>query len=529
MKTMATIMVVDDTIASLRMMVNILQAEGYRVLPAEDGRLALDAVAATVPDLILLDILMPGMDGFEVLRRLKADERTRHVPVIFLSAVTDQKERIDGFKLGAVDFISKPFQQEELLARIGTHVELFRLRQHLADEVAQRTMALSESERRFRATFEQAAVGIAHVAPDGRWLRANRRLCEIVGYSRDDLRGMTFQDITHPDDLDADFALVRQVLAGEIESYTMEKRYLRRDKSQIWTNLTVALVRDDGGNPDYFISVVEDISKRKLAEQRLTDTVDALIRSNSELERFAYVASHDLQEPIRTVVAFSQMLGREIGETGSPAIRECLDYIISGAKRMHDLICDLLAYSRTTGRDMPMLQVDCNVVLEAALLNLRAMIEESGADIVVDPLPTVEGNSTQIMELFQNLIANGIKFARRDAPPRIRVSATHGERGWVFSVADNGIGISSDYHDQIFILFRRLHPSNIYPGTGLGLALCKRIVERRGGRIWVESEPGKGSTFFFTLDDGPTPAQAATPLATKETDPRNPKACSLTP
>lgn len=247
-------------------------------------------------------------------------------------------------------------------------------------------------------------------------------------------------------------------------------------------------------------------------EEVLRQTVVELERSNAELERLAYVASHDLQEPVRTVVSFSQMLSRELGPAMSPTSRECLDYIVGGARRMHDLVNDLLEYSRVTRGERPSEPVDCNAAFAAATSNLAALIRETGATVRATPLPTVIGDGTQIVTLFQNLFANAIKFARPGVAATVEVTAACQGGEWMISVADNGIGILRDYWDDIFVIFRRLHPAEVYPGTGLGLALCKRIVERQGGRIWLESEVDKGSTFFFTLPK----AEKVTPSADRK-------------
>jgi light-regulated signal transduction histidine kinase (bacteriophytochrome) len=238
-----------------------------------------------------------------------------------------------------------------------------------------------------------------------------------------------------------------------------------------------------------------------LVETRDRQT-DELLRSNAELERFAHVAAHDLQEPIRTVVAYSQFLERRMAEVIDDDDREILDFIVGGAKRMHELVRDLLAYSRLTGADTPFTSVDMLGVVHEAIGDLDAAIRDSGAEIEVDEssLPAVLGARVQLLELMRNLIANAIRFRRPGEKLRIRIGTTeiHGEP--VFAVADNGIGIERQYWGQIFVVFKRLH-GNDFPGTGIGLATCKRIVERHGGRIWVDSVPGQGSTFFFTLND----------------------------
>jgi PAS domain S-box-containing protein len=263
------ILIVDDELPNLKLLTEFLGQAGYRVRSTEKPQLAIDSALAKPPTLILLDVKMPELDGFEVCKRLKQDERTRKVPVIFISALQDVQDRVRGFEAGGVDFISKPFQKEEVLARVRTHTELRSMQLNLESMIAKRTAEIIEREQRFQATFEQAAVGIAHVSPEGRFLRINKKICDIVGYSEDEMLALTFQDITHPDDLDVDLEYVRQVLDREIETYSMDKRYYRKDGSTVWVNLTVSLLLDRGRSPDYFVSVVKDISERKQAEEDL--------------------------------------------------------------------------------------------------------------------------------------------------------------------------------------------------------------------------------------------------------------------
>jgi PAS domain S-box-containing protein len=366
-------------------------------------------------------------------------------------------------------------------------------------EVEQALQLLRESEKRFRGTFEQAAVGIAHVGPDGTWLRVNQRLCDIVGYGREELLLMTFQDITHPDDLDADLAQVRQVLDGQIKTYTLDKRYRRKDRSEVWIALTVALVRDDAGSPEYFISVVEDITERKRAEEQLHRRTEELARSNHDLEQFAYVASHDLQEPLRAVSGSLQLLSRRYEGQLDAKANEFIGHAVDGAIRMDTLIKDLLTYSRVGRLDDPRQPTSCDEALDSALKNLSAAIREAGAQVSRSPLPTVRAIAAQLTLLFQNLIGNAIKFRREGTAPNIQVGVEARDGEWCFRVEDNGIGIDPQYFERIFAIFQRLHTRREYPGTGIGLALCRRIVERHGGRIWVESEPGMGTRFFFTV------------------------------
>ena len=270
------ILIVDDETANLKMLKELLNLEGYQVRSADHPQLAIDSALAQPTALILLDVRMPEMDGFEVCKRLKQNERTRDIPIIFISALQDMQDKIRGFEAGGVDFITKPFQEEEVLARVRTHMELRNIQLNLERMVAERTAEALEREERFGATFEQAAVGVAHVSPDGKFLRLNQKFCDIVGYSQEEMLALTFQDITHSDDLDVDLEYVRQVLAREIENYSMDKRYLRKDGSIVWVSLTVSLVFDKEGNPKYFVSVIQDISERKKAEEALRQSRDFL-------------------------------------------------------------------------------------------------------------------------------------------------------------------------------------------------------------------------------------------------------------
>jgi PAS domain S-box-containing protein len=358
--------------------------------------------------------------------------------------------------------------------------------------------ALRDSEALHRSTFELAASGIAHVGLDGRFLRVNRRLGAMLGYREDELIGRSVKEISHPDDRDVTDAQRSRVHAGAEESVRVEKRYLRKDGSTVWVSLGVALVRGDRGVPLYEIAMFDDITERKQAENALREAHEELKRSNSELEQFAYVASHDLQEPLRMVSSYTQLLGRRYGDKFDADAKEFMGYIVDGAARMKQLIEDLLAYSRVGTKGKEFKPVDLGRPLARALGNLKAAIDESGAAVTHDPLPTLPADEVQLAQLFQNLLANALKF-RSKAPPRIRVQVSENDKFVEIAVRDNGIGIEPQYFERIFMVFQRLHNKGEYPGTGIGLAICKKVVERHGGQIRVESQPGEGSAFIFTL------------------------------
>jgi signal transduction histidine kinase len=242
-------------------------------------------------------------------------------------------------------------------------------------------------------------------------------------------------------------------------------------------------------------------AENQRAQQELADKVEELARSNAELEQFAYVASHDLQEPLRMVATYTELLAERYRGRLDDRADKYIHYAVDGAVRMQSLIRDLLTYSRAGRHQLALGSHDCNQIVAEAVANLQAAVHESGASLIYHALPTVVADRLQLVQVFQNLVSNAIKFRRPD-PPQIAIEARKKERQWEFSVSDNGIGIAPEYHELIFVIFKRLHTHDEHPGTGLGLAICKKIVERHGGKIWVESEVGRGSTFKFTLPVG---------------------------
>jgi PAS domain S-box-containing protein len=257
-------------------------------------------------------------------------------------------------------------------------------------------------------------------------------------------------------------------------------------------------LREEDGRTVGGVVVCHDVTERKRAEQELVHQARELARSNAELEQFAYVASHDLQEPLRMVGSFTELLARRYrGQIDEKADRY-IGFVVDGVARMQQQIQALLSYSRAGTGGTAHRPTDCEEVLRRTLVDLRPTIDAAGARVDHEPLPTVPALATQVGQVFQNLIANAIKF-RGAGPPEVHVSARRDANDWVFCIRDNGIGIDPQFADQIFIIFQRLHGRDEYPGTGIGLAICKKIVERHGGRIWVESRPGAGARFFFTL------------------------------
>ncbi|MGL5064523.1 MAG: PAS domain S-box protein [Microcoleus sp.] len=750
------ILVVDDQPMNLRFLSNLLTEKGYTVYRAICGQLALNAAIAYSPDLILLDIRMPQMDGYEVCQRLKSIAATAQIPVIFLSVLDDVNDKLQAFRVGGADYIAKPFQVEEVLARIDKQVALQQLQRQLKQQNAQlqqsqlllasvlnssldgvaayaavrdskgdiidfkwllinraaekmsgrslneligksvlteipqiRTnglfdlyvsvvetgetadreffyehdsntnawlhivavklndglavtfrnitdrkraeaalrssearfraltqtssdmitladvqyrifyqssvverilgyspaefieanlqqilhpddfaprekalawlqanpgisivmeyrmrhkngfwvwlegvatnwlndpdiaalviltrdityrkqaeIALRDSEERFRAIFEQAAVGIAKTTISGQFLRVNPGFCQILRYPEAELLQLNWQAITHPDDMEADREYLGLLLAGDIQNFSREKRLICKDGQIQWANVTVSVMRATEGAPQYSIWAIEDISERKLVQERLeaslvtqTRYAQELTRSNAELEQFAYVASHDLQAPLGTIAGYAQLLERRYQDRLEAQGNKFIANIVSSCERMQALIDGLLEYSRVGKSQQAFERVDCNRVFDEACANLQVAIGNNQAVVTRTDLPAIAGDYFQLLQLFQNLIGNALKY-RSDESPIVRVTAADTGDNWVFAVADNGIGIAEDFYLRIFQIFQRLHTQKEYSGTGIGLAICHKIVERHGGNIWVESAIDRGSTFYFSI------------------------------
>jgi PAS domain S-box-containing protein len=325
----------------------------------------------------------------------------------------------------------------------------------------------------------------------------NKGAERLFGYSADEMFGRPISAIAPPDRTGEMPAILERIKRGErVENFESVRR--AKDGRLVNVSLTVSPILDASGKIVGASKIARDITERTLAEQSIAQHAARLARSNANLQQFSYAASHDLQEPLRTVVTFTQLLADRYGEKLDGDANEFMSYVISAATRMRLLITDLLTYSRTVHHeDVPLKEVTLNDAVDLAAYNLQLAIQESGAVLEAGPLPTVYADKVQMIQLFQNLMSNAIKYRNKDSPA-IRITAEQKGEAWVISVCDNGIGIPAEYQEYVFGVFKRLH-GNAQAGTGVGLAICKSIVERHGGRIWVESEPGQGSTFKFSI------------------------------
>ena len=476
--------------------------------------------------------------------------------------------------------------------------------------------AIRKSEERMRLFFERQLVGMAITSLEKGWTQVNDRLCQMLGYTRDELFSLTWAEITHPDDLAADVAQFDRLLAGEIDEYSLDKRFFGKDGRIIFTELSVGCVRREDGSVDYILALLADITERKLNQQRIehllveqkamlenelvgivkvkdrkiswanpafekmlgyepgeifgtptrnnypsveayeafgaaaypvvmrgeiyrtqfehvrkdgqhiwvdisgavldpdsgtslwgfvdiTERVSLernLEQTNAELEQFAYVASHDMRQPLRMVTSYLSQIEKALApESLTEDIKKYLGFAVGGAKRMDSLIVGLLEYSRT-GRSGEKVAVPLGDAVADALTNLTVAIREAEAEIIVaDDLPTINGDAIELTRLFQNLIGNAVKYRAPERKPRVEVGCRHQGHEWLILISDNGIGIAQEDCERAFAIFQRLVAQDAYEGTGIGLAVCKKIVEHHGGRIWIASEVGVGSTFFVAL------------------------------
>ena len=398
-KNLGKILIVDDNASNLKVLYTYLKDAGYEVVVAEDGRAGIEVVENSYPELVLLDVMMPGMDGFEVCRRLKAKIETRDIPIIFLTALSEAVNKVKGFEVGGVDYITQPTENQEVIARVRTHLITNRMRQKL-----------------------------------------QRRNAE---------------------------------LQAEIERRQQIEQELKRSRNLLQAN-------NDN------------------LEQTVADRTAELSNSNQDLEQFAYIASHDLRQPLRKIRMCTEYLAEDYVHCFDEQAKEYMKYITKSTDRMYLLIDDLLAYSRVGKQKKESLAVNTEDIVKDCIEDLSFTIAEKQATINYSNLPTINGNPREIAQLFQNLLANALKFTS-NRPPEINITATQVGKRWQFSFADNGIGLELKYADKIFEMFQRLHQNSEYEGTGIGLAICQKVVNSHGGTIWVESELGKGSTFYFTI------------------------------
>jgi PAS domain S-box-containing protein len=521
------ILLVDDTPENLVSLEAALETLGEELVFASSGKDALRHLLDDNFGAILLDVKMPDMDGFETAELIRSRPRSRNTPILFLTGYKNEEHLFRGYDLGAVDFLFKPIVPEVLRSKVSVFVELTRKADQLEQQAAtlrEQAETLQKAEQQFRSLLEAAPDSMIICRESGHIALVNTCTETVFGYSRDELLdrhirmlvpAWSFEMMPAPDE-DPMTGVIHK--AGPF----LELDGVRRDGSSFPVEISRSPLQVQGEL--LITTAVRDITKRKKIEQeraaaeekvrnlnshleqlnghleeRVRERTDALVRSNDELAQFAYIASHDLQEPLRTVSLYSQALANRYTSLLEGDGLMFIRFVVDNAARMEHLIRDLLEYSRVdAGGDSDADLTSCDEALDVALSGLNARIEDSRASIERQPLPMVRADLTQLCRLFQNLVGNAIKYRHPDRAPRVSVSARSQGNDWLFAVADNGVGIEPQFTERVFGIFKRLH-SRDNPGTGMGLAICRKIVSYYGGRIWLESVPGQGTTFLFTL------------------------------
>ncbi len=391
-----------------------------------------------------------------------------------------------------------------VVSKLATPEQTDNMRESLSAS-EKKVLHLLESERlssetRLHSYFESASQAILVVSHGGLLVLVNHRTEEMFGYTRLELLGQPLEMLIpsrfrhrhegHRHDFFGDPRVRSMGASG------MKLVGRRKDGTEFPVEIGLSFV--EGPEGIQALGLVSDLSEHKRVADEMARVNEELRRSNSDLEQFAYVASHDLQEPLRMISSYLSLLERRYGSTLDSDAREFIHFAVDGAARMKGLIQDLLSFSRAGRNSLKRRKVEGQQVLDHALKNLQPAIDEAHAEITADPLPAIAVDPSLLTHVFQNLIGNGIKF-HGDATPHVHIAVQPSGEEWIFSVRDNGIGIETQYNDRIFRIFERLHTSDRYPGSGVGLAISKKIVERHGGRMWLESQPGKGSTFYFSI------------------------------
>jgi len=419
-------------------------------------------------DVVLMDLSLPDCAGLQSFTSLY--EGAVRTPIVVLTSADDEAQGTQAVQQGAEDYLIKGQVDARLLARsLRYAIE----RHWILSELGQYAQELQSMESGFRNIITRSPVGILILDQAGKILYANPEAKALLARPSGSLIGEPFEFSTQ-------------------DRHLREIEIVREDGTTSIAEMVVTETEWDWQSA-LFVSL-RDITERKRA-------VEALERSNADLSEFAYIVSHDLQEPLRMVTGYCGLLEKRYGDQLDSKAGEFMSFIHDGAKRMELLIRDLLAYSRVQTKASPFFQIDLERVCNDAVVNLEVSIRESGAEVTVGKLPELRADPTQLVQVFQNLIGNAIKF-RGEEPPKVQVSAELEEGKWTIRVSDNGIGIAPQYIERIFRVFQRLHTQSEYPGTGIGLAICRKVVERHGGQLWVESEEGRGSTFCFSLPEG---------------------------
>jgi PAS domain S-box-containing protein len=560
---MQDILVVDDNPESLQLLFNILRKAGYRVRPAPDGSIALRSVEFEKPDLILLDIRMPQMDGYEVCRRLKSDEKSRDIPVIFISGLGETAQRVQGFNAGGIDYITKPFETEEVLARVDTHLRLRELTLQLERKVKERTEELidaneqlqkeisirketeknlvlmnlainkdiaerkktEEALRRERTLLSQitetSPVGITMVSRNGDVTFANKQAENILKLKRDEIATRTYNapewhitDFNGGPIPDEELPF-RQVLSTGKTVYNVQHAIEWPDGKRRYFSINGAPIINDAGNIDSVVLTIDDITERKHAEdtvhenesrlkllnEELKNTIEKLAAVNKELESFSYSVAHDLRNPLKIISGFTDFLIEDYTERIDEKGKSYLEKIKNGTRRMNSIIDDMLLLSKISRQEIEIVDIDMSELARLTIDELSSANPNRKVLVKIQNGLKVRADARLMSVTLGNLLGNAWKYTEKTEHPEIEFGAFEKDRKQIFFVRDNGIGFDMSQADKLFEPFQRLHSEKEFKGIGVGLAIVERAVSRNGGKIWAQGEVGNGAVFNFTLGE----------------------------
>ncbi|MDP2452132.1 MAG: response regulator [Polaromonas sp.] len=509
----ATILIVDDEVHNRKLLEILLEHEGYLTRTAASGEEALASIAQQAPDLVLLDVMMPGIDGYEVASMLKINPDTSHIPVIIVTALIDRSARLAGLDAGAEEFLTKPVDRTELGLRVRNLLRLKALGDFLQDH--SRILEAQIKDRvadllRFRVAMDATADAIFLTNRDTMdFAEVNATASKMLGYTREELfqlgplplREATLEQLESTYDA---------IIAGHGASELQETLLRRKDGSEVPVEAHQQAQRS--GADWIIVSVMRDITERKQAQQeilRLNAELEARVQqrtaqlqaANYELETFSYSVSHDLRTPLSAINGYSNLLDKEIDKSAmGDRGKHYLTRIRAGVVQMGELIDALLSLAHVSRTDLRWDHVDLSSMAEAVLGAYRERAPDRLAQIDIAPKMVVQGDPRLLRQVLDNLLGNAWKFSDQQPQTRITLGRENGPDGQpIYIVRDNGAGFDMAYSEKLFGAFQRLHTASEFPGHGIGLATVHRIVTRHGGRIWAESVPGNGATFYFTL------------------------------
>jgi len=495
------ILIVDDSQLNLDFLHTALKRAGYRVLTAVDGESALKSVEARMPDLILLDIMMPGIDGYETCRRLQANPDTQVIPVIFMTALSSTLDKVKGFEVGAADYLTKPIDAAEMIARVKTHLkihslqkELRRQNRDLEQENIKRLRvqeALRESRWRYRLLAENSTDIISRQTLSGNYLYVSPACLTLLGYDLEEMIGKAIYDFICPDDLEKVKAATKPAKDCPSTS-TVTYRACCKDGSHVWLETVSKTVCDsEYGRPVEIVAVSRDVTERIEMAEKLRDR-------NKELDAFSHTVAHDLKNPLGTVISYTDFVLGAWDMLGEEKIVDLVKNVKSVAQTGLNIIGEMLLLARLRKEDVETHKLDMDEIVAQVQQRLQLMIEEFKGEITVpESWPAAVGYGPWVEEVWVNYLSNGLKYGGE--PPQLELGATPNGNGAVrFWIKDNGPGISEDQQSGLFAEFIRLDEVRI-EGHGLGLSIVQRIIDKLDGRVGVESVVGQGSTFFFEL------------------------------